>query len=54
MNVQYLENRVLSVVDVVPQGIDILALSETWLGTDSDPFVINESVPSDYDFLHMG
>ena len=47
VNVQSLNNKALSVADfVVTQGIDILALTETWLGTDSDPFVISESVPS--------
>ena len=38
---------------VVTQGIDILALTQTWLWTDSDHFVISESVPASYGFLHI-
>ena len=53
-NVQSLNNKALSVAHVVvTQGIDILALTETWLGTDSDSVVISESAPSSYDFLHI-
>ena len=49
-----MNNNALSVADsVVTQGLDILAFTETWLGTDSDPFVISESVPAGYSFLHI-
>ena len=35
------------------QGIDILALIEMWLGTDSNPSVISESVPAGNGFLQI-
>jgi len=37
LNAQSLRNKAISVADyVVLQGIDLLALTETWLGTDTD------------------
>jgi len=38
---------------VVSQGIDVLALTETWLGTDTDQLIINELVPGGYEFNHI-
>ena len=38
---------------VVSQGIDVLALTETWLGTDTDQLTINELVPGGYEFNHI-
>ena len=38
---------------VVTEGADILALTETWLGTNCDPFVIAESVDAGYGCLHI-
>jgi len=35
---------------VVSQGIDVLALTETWLVTDTDQFTTNELVPGGYEF----
>ena len=44
-NVQSFKNKALSVADcVVTQGIDILALTERWIGTEAGPFVISECV----------
>ena len=52
INVQSLTNKAVSVAYfVVTQGICILALTETWLGSDSSPFVISKSVPSGYGFF---
>ena len=54
MNVQSLNNTDLPVADfLVTQGIDIVALTETWLGTDSHHFIISESVAAGYGFLQI-
>ena len=38
---------------VVSQGIGVLALTETWLGTDTGQLIINELVPGVYEFNHI-
>ena len=49
LNARSVKNKALSVADfVIYRDIDVLALSETWLGTDTDNKVINELVPSGY------
>jgi len=46
LNVQLSKNKATSVPDyVVSQGIDVLSLTETWLGTDTDQLTINDLVP---------
>ena len=54
LNVQSLRNKAISVTDyVISQGIDVLAITETWLGTDTDQLTINEVVPGGYEFNHI-
>ena len=54
LNVQSSRNNTMPVADyVVSQGIDVLALTETWLGTDTDQLTINELVPGGYEFNHI-
>ena len=39
-------NKAISVADyIVSQGIDVLAITEMWLRTDTDQLTINELVP---------
>ena len=38
---------------VVSQSIDVLALTETWLRTDTDQLIINVLVPGGYKFNHI-
>jgi len=38
---------------VVSRGVDVLALTETWLGTDTDQFTINNLVPAGYEFSYI-
>ena len=54
INACSVKNKVLSVADfVISRDIDVLALSETWLGTDIDNQVINKLVPSGYTIQHI-
>ena len=54
LNARSVKNKALSVADfVIFQDIDVLALSETWLGNDMDNQVINELVPSGYTIQHI-
>ena len=54
LNARSVKNKALSVADfVISRDIDVLALSETWLGTDTDNQVINELVPSGYTIQHI-
>ena len=49
LNARSVKNKALSVADfVISRDIDVLALSETWLGTDTDNQVINELGSSGY------
>ena len=51
MNVRSVKNKALSVADmVISRDIDILALTETWLGSAIDDHVIHELVPRGYEF----
>ena len=46
-----MRNQAIPVSDyVVSQGSDVLELTETWLGIDTDQFPINEVVPGGYEF----
>ena len=52
LNVRSIKNKALSVADmVISQDIDILPLTETWLGSSIDDHVIHELVPTGYE-LH--
>ena len=54
LNARSLKNKALSVADFVnSRDIDVLALSETWLGTDNDNQVISELMPSGYTIQHI-
>ena len=37
----------------MPRNIDILTLTETWLGTSIDAQVLSELVPTCYDIMHV-
>ena len=51
LNVRSVKNKALSVADmVISRDIDILALTETWLGSAIDDHVIHELVPRGYEF----
>ena len=53
-NVRSISNKAISVSDfVVSNDIDILALTETWLGNVTDSFVIGNLVPTGYEFEHV-
>ena len=48
-NARLVKNKALSVTDfVISRDIDVLALSDTWLGTNTDNQVIKELGPSGY------
>ena len=38
---------------VVSQCIDVLALTETWLGSDTDQLTINQLIPTGYKCKHI-
>jgi len=53
-NIQTLRNKARPVADyVVSKGIDVLALTEMWLGTDTDQLTINQLVPGGYEFNYI-
>ena len=54
LNARSVKSKALSLADFfISRDIDVLALSETWLGTDTDNQVINELVPSGYTIQHI-
>ena len=49
LNVQSLRNKATPVADfVVSHSIDVLALTETVFGTDTDQLTLSELVPASY------
>jgi len=43
----------MSICDfIISNGVDILAITETWLGTVIDDHVLFDLIPSGYDILH--
>jgi len=53
LNVQSLKNRAIPIVDNdVAQSIDVVMLTEAWLGTDADQLTINELILVAYEFNH--
>ena len=54
LNCRSVKNKALSIADLVTsRNIDILALTETWLGTSIDAQVLFELVSPGYDILHV-
>lgn len=52
LNCRSVKNKTLSISDfIASQDIDILALTETWLGTNIDNQVLAELVPPGYDII---
>ena len=54
LNVQSLENKAIPGVNyIISQGIDVLTLTETLLGNDTDQLTINELIPAGYEFNYI-
>ena len=54
LNPRSIKNKALSLSDyIVTQDYDIVALTETWLGTSVDKKCIAELVPSGYNMKHV-
>ena len=54
LNCSSVTNQALSVADLVSaRDIDILSMTETWLGTSADDQVFSELVPPGYNILHV-
>jgi len=44
----------MSICDfIISNGVDILAITETWLGTVIDDHVLSGLIPSGYGILHI-
>ena len=53
MQSQSVRNKATSLADrVISRDTDILALTETWLGVDTDNYVLKELVSYGYTFQH--
>ena len=49
-----MKNKALSICDhIISNNIDIMTLTETWLGTDVDNIVLCDLIPDGYDFYHV-
>lgn len=50
LNCRSVKNKALSISDlIISNNIDLIALTETWLGTDIDKVVLGDLVPEGYD-----
>ncbi|CAG2218034.1 unnamed protein product [Mytilus edulis] len=53
LNCRSVKNKALSICDfVTSHDLDILAITESWLGSDIDEGVIQDLVPSGYNIMH--
>ena len=51
INTRSVKNKATSVADLaISHNIDVLALTETWLGSDIDKHVVSQLVPINYNF----
>lgn len=54
VNVRSVKNKTISLADyVVSNDFDVIAITETWLGTSVDAQCLGELVPQGYDILHV-
>ena len=54
LNPRSVKNKTLALSDyVVSNDFDVVALTETWLGTTSDEACLSELVPTGYDIMHV-
>ena len=54
VNCRSVKNKALSICDlIVSNRVDIMAITETWLGSDVDNIVMSELVPNGYDIYHV-
>ncbi len=54
LNAQSVKNKALSVADfILERNIDVLGITETWLGSDIDGTVLQHLVPTGYDIHHV-
>jgi len=54
LNVRSVIKKALSVADMVcSENIDVLAITETWLGTDIDSVVKKKLIPTGYELQHV-
>lgn len=54
LNTQSVNNKALSIAELIRDSdIDVLALTETWLGTATDQQVLCEMVPAGYECHHV-
>lgn len=48
-----MKNKAISICDhIISDDIDVIALTETWLGTDVDNAVLQDLVPNGFDVIH--
>lgn len=48
-----MKNKAISICDhIISDDIEVIALTETWLGTDVDNAVLQDLVPNGYDVIH--
>jgi len=53
LNCRSVKNEPISICDfIISNGVDILAITETWLGNVIDDHVLSDLIPSGYDILH--
>lgn len=54
LNARSIKNKSVSVADfIISNDLDIIALTETWLGSDIDNIILSKLVPSGYDIKHV-
>lgn len=53
LNCRSVKNKAISICDhIISDYIDVIALTETWLGTDVYNAVLQDLVPNGYDVIH--
>ena len=54
LNCRSVKNKTTSINDfIVSNHVDLLAITETWLGSEIDKVVVAEMIPSGYDIHHI-
>jgi len=54
LNCRFVVNKRLSIADfIILRDVDIMALTETWLGHDNDKQILHDLVPLGYNMLQV-
>ena len=54
LNARSVKNKALQISDyIISEHIDVLGVTETWMGNEVESVILKELVPTGYEIIHM-